>query len=85
VVFENVFNIQCPLNTASSGPAIEASSGIGGILDHLLFHTIPGTTLTVMYYCLAVLLIVALIAAHHVSPKARNVLFSEGGLFALHK
>jgi hypothetical protein len=68
VVFENTFNIPCPLNTAegqlrsSSSPAIEASSGIGGLLDQLLFHTIPGSVLTWIYYCLAVLLVIALIA-----------------------
>ena len=67
VVFENVFNIQCPLNTAewqlrsASQSAVEASSGVGGLLDTLLFHTIPGFALNVMYWCLAALLLIALI------------------------
>lgn len=74
VVVENVVNIPCPLNTAewqlrsASGTAVEASSGIGGHLDQLLFHTVPGNILHMMYYGLAVLLIVALIA---VPPKLR--------------
>ena len=67
VVFENVFHIQCPLNTAEwqlrsdSKSVIEAASGVGRVLDHLLFHTIPGNVLNVMYYVLAVLLLVALV------------------------
>jgi hypothetical protein len=67
VVFENVFNIACPLNTAewrlrsASQSAVEASSGIGGVLDHLLFHTIPGHVLNVLYSALAILLLVAMV------------------------
>jgi hypothetical protein len=67
VVFENVFNIQCPLNTAewqlrcASQSAVEASSGFGRLLDTLLFHTIPGFALNVMYWCFAALLLIALI------------------------
>jgi Protein of Unknown function (DUF2784) len=82
VVLENVFNIPCPLNTAewqlrsSSGPAIKASSDIGGLLDQLLFHTIPGSVLTWMYYCLAVLLIIALIAVPPRFARASKVLES---------
>jgi hypothetical protein len=51
VVLENIFNIQCPLNTAEwqlpsgSTVAVDASSGIGGLLDRLLFHTIPENVL----------------------------------------
>ena len=67
VVFENVFNIACPLNTAewrlrsTSQSALEASSGIGGVLDHLLFHTIPGHVLNVLYLALAIFLLVAIV------------------------
>jgi hypothetical protein len=67
VVFENVFNIACPLNTAewqlrsASQSATEASSGIGGLLDRLLFHTIPGSVLNAMYSALAILLLAALV------------------------
>jgi hypothetical protein len=67
VVFENAFNVACPLNTAewqlrsTSQAAVEASSGVGGVLDQLLFHTIPGNVLNVMYSTLAVLLLVALV------------------------
>jgi hypothetical protein len=74
VVFENMFNIQCPLNTAEwqlrsdSQAVVEASSGVGGLLDHLLFHTIPGNVLNVMYSVLAVLLLVALVL---VPPRLR--------------
>jgi hypothetical protein len=74
VVFENIFNIACPLNTAEwqlrsdSQSVVEASSGVGGLLDHLLFHTIPGNVLNVMYSVLAVLLLVALVL---VPPRLR--------------
>ena len=67
VVFENMFNIACPLNTAewqlrsASQSAIEASSGVGGVLDQLLFHTIPGNVLNAIYSALALLLLVALV------------------------
>jgi hypothetical protein len=67
VVFENIFNIQCPLNMAEwslrsdSQAVVEASSGVGGLLDRLLFHTIPGNVLNVMYSVLAVFLLVALV------------------------
>jgi hypothetical protein len=67
VVFENIFNIQCPLNTAewqlrsNSQSVVEASSGVGGLLDQLLFHTIPGNVLNVMYSVLAVFLLVTLV------------------------
>jgi hypothetical protein len=47
---------------------VEASSGVGGLLDHLLFHTIPGNVLNVMYSVLAVLLLVALVL---VPPRLR--------------
>ena len=69
VVFENVFNVACPLNTAewqlrsTSQSAVEASSGVGRVLDQLLFHTIPGNVLNVMYSVLAILLLVALVLA----------------------
>jgi hypothetical protein len=67
VVFENVFNVACPLNTAewqlraASQSTVEASSGVGGVLDQLLFHTIPGNVLNQMYSMLAVLLLIALV------------------------
>jgi hypothetical protein len=67
VVFENTFNIACPLNTAewqlrsTSQSAIEATSGVGGILDILLFHTIPGHVLNLIFNSLAILLLVALV------------------------
>jgi hypothetical protein len=67
VVFENVFNIACPLNTAewhlrsASQSFVGASTGVGGALDYLLFHAIPGNVLNVMYSTLAVLLLLALL------------------------
>ena len=77
VVFENVFNIACPLNSAewqlrsTSQSAVEASSGVGGLLDQLLFHTIPGNVLNVMYSVFAIFLLVALVL---VPPRFKSKL-----------
>jgi hypothetical protein len=46
---------------SDSQAVVEASSGVGGLLDRLLFHTIPGNVLNVMYSVLAVFLLVALV------------------------
>jgi hypothetical protein len=61
VVFENVFNTAEWQLRSTSEPAVEASSGVSGVLDHLLFHTIPGNVLNMMYSALAILLLVALV------------------------
>jgi hypothetical protein len=66
VVFEDVVHVQCPLNSAEwqlrsgTSSAIEATSGIGGVLDYLLRHTIPGSVLHVFYWCAAVFVAVSL-------------------------
>ena len=56
VLVEEVFGIACPLSvmqwdlrSASGGP-VEATEGLGGILDGLLFRTIPGWALDVLYW-----------------------------------
>ena len=62
VLAENALHIPCILNvaqwslrTASAG-AQEARTGLGGLLDTALFHTIPGGVLNVMYDGLGILL-----------------------------
>jgi hypothetical protein len=66
VVFEDVARVQCPLNSAEwllrseTSSTIEATSGIGGVLDYLLRHTIPGSVLHVFYWCAAVFVVVSL-------------------------
>ncbi len=75
VIIEDVINFApCPLNTMewqlrSGSGSIEASSGVGGLLDRLLFHTVPGRVLDLIYWSLAVLLLVALFV---VPPKFRH-------------
>jgi hypothetical protein len=56
VLVEEVFGIACPLSvmqwdlrSATGGP-VEATEGLGGILDGLLFRTIPGWALDVLYW-----------------------------------
>ena len=69
VVFEDVFHFECPLNTVewklrsdipSAGSSVEATTGIGGFLDFLLRHTIPGSVLHVFYWAAAVFVVVSL-------------------------
>jgi hypothetical protein len=67
VLAENALQIPCILNvaqwslrTASAGVQ-EARTGVGGLLDAALFHTIPGSVLTVMYDGLGILLPVLLL------------------------
>src|SRR5882672_6177847 len=65
VVAEDILNIQCPLNVAEwtlrsetgSAIAVEATPGVGGVLDHLLRHTIPGSVLHIFYWSATALLI----------------------------
>ena len=79
VILENVFRIQCPLNTLesnlrSTSASVEPASATGGFLDYLLFHTIPGRLLDVMYWSLGVVLVIRLFA---IQPrfKARDRIF----------
>ena len=74
VLIEDTLGIPCPLNvmqwglrTASGGPQ-EATAGVGGLLDALLFRTIPGWSLDVMYWSLGVALLVLL---YFVPPRWR--------------
>ena len=60
---------------SDSQAVVEASSGVGGLLDHLLFHTIPGNVLNVMYSVLAVLLLIALVL---VPPRLRLTTKTRG-------
>jgi hypothetical protein len=66
VLFEETFGIPCPLSmmqwtlrTAGGGPP-EATEGVGGVLDGLLFRTIPGWALDGMYWSLGVGLLLLL-------------------------
>jgi len=66
VIFEDIFGIACPLNTiesdlrSTSATVGEAPSAAGRFLDFLLHQTIPGGVLDVIYWSLAVLLILLL-------------------------
>lgn len=75
VLVEEAFGIQCPLNvlqwdlrSAGGGPP-EATEGLGGILDGLLYRTIPGWALDVLYWSLGVGLLVLL---YVVPPRWRR-------------
>ena len=75
VIFEDVFGIACPLNTiesdlrSTSAAVGAAPTGVGGVLDFLLHQTIPGGVLDVVYWSLAVLLILLLFL---VPPRFRR-------------
>jgi hypothetical protein len=63
VLAEDVIGFQCPLNvlqwdarTAATGSA-ETNAGLGGLLDFLLYHTISGQVLKVMYACFGVIVL----------------------------
>ena len=66
VILEDTFNIQCPLNTmewqlrATSNAAAEPPSAAGRFLDYLLFQTISGRVLDIIYWSLAIVLVVLL-------------------------
>jgi hypothetical protein len=59
----------CPLNVAehglrtSSEGTVEAGSGLGYVLDRLLFHTISGRVLTGTYWAIGILLVILLFIA----------------------
>jgi len=62
---EDVFRFSCPLNTLegslrSQSDSAGTLSGVSGILDFLLRHTIPGWVLDGMYWALAAVLVVLL-------------------------
>ncbi len=74
VVVEDAGAFSCPLNnlewglrTAASGTR-EASAGLGGMLDHLLFHSISGRALNDLWWAFGVLGVVLLF----VKPPTRQ-------------
>jgi hypothetical protein len=80
VLAENVLNLPCPLNVAqwslrsTGGRPQEAGEGVSGLLDWLLFHTIPGNLLNVMYVGLGILLPVLMIMV----PPGRRIVAPNG-------
>lgn len=66
VLVEEVSGIACPLSVmqwglrSAGGGGPEATEGLGGILDGLLFRTIPGWALDVLYWSTGVGLLVLL-------------------------
>ena len=62
VLAEDYFHIPCVLNVAqwtlrtSAGGPQQATAGVSGVLDGLLYRTIPGSALNVMYVALGVAL-----------------------------
>lgn len=78
VLIEDAFGIPCPLNvmqwslrTTAGGPQ-EVTEGVSGILDGLLFRTIPGSALDVMYWSLGVLLLLLLYLVPPASWRSRR-------------
>ena len=75
VLIEEVFRIDCPLSVvqwglrSAGGGAQEATEGLGGILDGLLFRTIPGWALDGLYWSTGVGLLVLL---YFVPPNWRR-------------
>ena len=66
VLVEEATGFPCPLNVlqwgvreAATGSA-EASVGVGGLLDYLLYHTVSPLALDVMYWSFGVLVVVLL-------------------------
>jgi hypothetical protein len=66
VLFEEATGLPCPLNIlqwgareAASGMT-EASTGVGGVLDFLLYHTVSPLALDIMYWSFGVLVLVML-------------------------
>jgi Protein of Unknown function (DUF2784) len=67
VVVEDAGAFNCPLNNlewglrTSTGGTQEASAGLGGMLDQLLFHSISGRVLNDLWWAFAVLAIVLMV------------------------
>lgn len=74
VLAENYFQVPCVLNVAqwtlrtSAGGPQQATAGVSGVLDGLLYRTIPGDALNAMYVALGVTLPILL----WVVPPARR-------------
>jgi hypothetical protein len=66
VLVEEATGLPCPLNVLQWGArevatgTTEASAGVGGLLDYLLYHTISPLALDVMYWSFGVLSLVML-------------------------
>jgi uncharacterized protein DUF2784 len=66
VLFEELTGFPCPLNVLQWSirrPATgsnESSSGVGGLLDYLLYHTISPLALDIMYWSFGALALVTL-------------------------
>ena len=66
VLFEEVTGFPCPLNVLQWSirePATgskESSSGVGGLLDYLLYHTISPLALDIMYWSFGALVLLML-------------------------
>ena len=66
VLFEEVTGFPCPLNVlqwAIREPATgsrESSSGVGGLLDYLLYHSISPLALDIVYWSFGALVLVML-------------------------
>jgi hypothetical protein len=73
VLVENTFGLSCPLNRlewglraaapAAAAPAAakEASTGVGFVLDQLLFHTLSGNLLNGLWWVFGVLALALLV------------------------
>ena len=66
VLFEELTGLPCPLTvlqwgarTAATGSA-ESSTGVGGMLDFLLYHTVSPLALDIMYWSFGALVLVML-------------------------
>lgn len=88
VLAEDFLSVPCPLNVvqwwlrSSAGGTSEATGGLDGLLDRLLFHTISGDVLDALYLTLGILLPLLLVV---VPPKFRSARpiereASDGGL-----
>jgi len=66
VLFEEATGLQCPLNVLQWGArevatgTTEASAGVGGLLDFLLYHTISPLALDIMYWSFGALTLLML-------------------------
>lgn len=80
VLIEEVFGIACPLSVmqwglrSAGGAGPEATAGLGGILDGLLFRTIPGWALDTLYWSAGVgLLLLLYLVPPHWRRKSHSV------------
>jgi hypothetical protein len=78
VLFEEITGFPCPLNILQwtlRGPADgvnESTSGVGGLLDYLLYHTISSLALDIMYWSFGALVLLMLWLVPPRWPTLRN-------------